>query len=96
MTLSQTTTRDAADAVPDTAASNDPELLTRSKVRLLQNTSKMPKHGLGEAGRFVLPDENLLMSHRSGARHSRHPVFNLGRTHLRQQSYWARALRFAV
>jgi hypothetical protein len=37
--------------------SNDPTLLTRSKVRLLQNTSKMPKHGRGAPGLYLLPDE---------------------------------------
>ena len=39
--------------------SNDPQLLTRLKVRLLQNTSKLPKHGRGSAGQWCLPDEGM-------------------------------------
>ena len=39
--------------------SNDPELLLRSKVRLLQNKSKKPKHGHGEPG-LLLPSPTSL------------------------------------
>jgi hypothetical protein len=37
--------------------SNEPALLTRSKVRLLANTSKLPKHGRGRPGLYQLADE---------------------------------------
>ncbi len=37
--------------------SNDAALLTRSKVRLLANTSKLPKHGQGRPGLYQLADE---------------------------------------
>jgi hypothetical protein len=37
--------------------SNEAALLTRSKVRLLANTSKMPKHGQGHPGLYQLADE---------------------------------------
>jgi hypothetical protein len=56
MTISQTT-QSLLKAAAGRGVSNDPELMTRSKVRLLQNTSKKPKHGLGAPGLFVLPDE---------------------------------------
>jgi hypothetical protein len=59
----------ASELSPDTLAllraragqgvSNDPQLLTRLKVRLLQNTSKLPKHGRGSAGQWCLPDEGM-------------------------------------
>jgi hypothetical protein len=39
--------------------SNDPQLLTRLKVRLLQNSSKLPRHGRGSAGQWCLPDEGM-------------------------------------
>jgi hypothetical protein len=39
--------------------SNEAALLTRLKVRLLQNTSKLPKHGRGSAGQWCLPDESM-------------------------------------
>jgi hypothetical protein len=58
MTISQTT-QELLKAQAGRGVSNDPELLVRSKVRLLQNTSKMPKHGQGAAGLFCLPDESL-------------------------------------
>jgi hypothetical protein len=55
----------ASELSPDTLArlkaragqgvSNDPHLLTRLKVKLLQNTSKLPKHGRGSAGQWCLP-----------------------------------------
>jgi hypothetical protein len=37
--------------------SNEAALLTRSKVRLLANTSKLPKHGRGRPGLYQLADE---------------------------------------
>jgi hypothetical protein len=37
--------------------SNEAALLTRSKVRLLANTSKLPKHGQGRPGLYQLADE---------------------------------------
>jgi hypothetical protein len=58
MTISQTT-QELLKAAAGRGVSNDPELLIRSKVRLLQNTSKLPKHGQGAPGLFLLPDESL-------------------------------------
>lgn len=58
MTISQTT-QELLKAYTGRGVSNDPELLLRSKIRLLQNTSKKPKHGLGESGLYCLPDEAL-------------------------------------
>jgi hypothetical protein len=37
--------------------SNEAALLTRSKVRLLANTSRLPKHGRGRPGLYQLADE---------------------------------------
>jgi hypothetical protein len=51
------TTNELLKAAAGRGVSNDPALLTRSKVKLLQKTSKMPKHGLGAAGLYLLPDE---------------------------------------
>jgi hypothetical protein len=56
MTISQTT-QELLKAAAGRGVSDDPALLTRSKVRLLQNVSKLPKHGRGAPGMFVLPDE---------------------------------------
>jgi hypothetical protein len=56
MTISPTT-QELLKAAAGRGVSNDPTLLTRSKVRLLQNTSKMPKHGRGAPGLWLLPDE---------------------------------------
>jgi hypothetical protein len=56
MTISPTT-QELLKAAAGRGVSNDPTLLTRSKVRLLQNTSKMPKHGRGAPGVYLLPDE---------------------------------------
>jgi hypothetical protein len=56
MTISPTT-QELLKAAAGRGVSNDPALLTRSKVRLLQNTSKMPKHGRGAPGLYLLPDE---------------------------------------
>ena len=39
--------------------SDDPVFRTRSKVRLLQGASTMPRHGQGEAGLYCLPDAAL-------------------------------------
>ena len=39
--------------------SDDPVFKTRSKVRLLHGVSTMPKHGLGAAGLYCLPDAAL-------------------------------------
>ena len=39
--------------------SDDPALTARHKIRLLQNTSKLPRHGQGAPGLFLLPDEFL-------------------------------------
>jgi hypothetical protein len=50
-------TQELLKAAAGRGVSNDPTLLTRSKVRLLQNTSKMPKHGRGAPGLWLLPDE---------------------------------------
>ena len=38
--------------------SDDPVFKTRSKVRLLHGVSTMPRHGLGAAGLYCLPNEN--------------------------------------
>jgi hypothetical protein len=56
MTISQTM-QDLLKAAAGRGVSDDPTLLSRSKVRLLQGTSKMPRHGRGEPGRYLLPDE---------------------------------------
>jgi hypothetical protein len=56
MTISRTT-QELLKAAAGRGISKDPALLTRSKVRLLQNTSKMPKHGRGAPGLYLLPDE---------------------------------------
>ena len=39
------------------ASQTTQSFVTRSKIRQLQNTSKLPKHGRGAPGRFLLPDE---------------------------------------
>ena len=39
--------------------SDDPALTAKHKIRLLQNTSKLPRHGQGAPGLFLLPDESL-------------------------------------
>jgi hypothetical protein len=51
------TTQEMLKVAAGRGLSNDPELLTRSKIRLLQKTSKLPRHGMGAPGLFVLPDE---------------------------------------
>jgi hypothetical protein len=56
MTISPTT-QELLKASAGRGVLNDPTLLTKSKVRLLQNTSKMPKHGRGVPGLYLLPDE---------------------------------------
>jgi hypothetical protein len=56
MTISPTT-QELLKASAGRGVSDDPALLTRSKVRLLQNTSRMPKHGRGAPGVYLLPDE---------------------------------------
>jgi hypothetical protein len=56
MTISPTT-QDLLKAAAGRGVSDDPTLLSRSKVRLLQGTSKMPRHGRGEPGLYLLPDE---------------------------------------
>ena len=56
MTISETT-QELLREHAGRGVSNDPALLIRSKVRLLQNVSKLPKHGHGAPGMFVLPDE---------------------------------------
>jgi hypothetical protein len=56
MTISPTT-QELLKAAAGRGVSNDPTLVIRSKVRLLQNTSKMPKHGRGAPGLYLLPDE---------------------------------------
>ena len=56
MTISQTT-QELLKAHAGRGFSNDPALLARHKVRLLQNTSKLPKHGHGAPGLWLLPDE---------------------------------------
>jgi hypothetical protein len=43
--------------MPGRGFSDDPALTARHKIRLLQNTSKLPRHGEGAPGLFVLPDE---------------------------------------
>jgi hypothetical protein len=57
MTISQTT-QELLKAAAGRGASNDPALLTRSKVRLLQNVSKLPKHGRGAPGQYVVPGDD--------------------------------------
>jgi hypothetical protein len=51
-------TREMLKAAAGRGVSNDPALLTRSKVRLLQSKSRMPKHGRGDPGLYSLPDES--------------------------------------
>ena len=57
MTISQNT-QELLKTHAGRGVSNDPELLLRSKVRLLQAGSTKPKHGRGEAGLYCLPDES--------------------------------------
>ena len=56
MTISQTT-QELLKAHVGRGFSDDPALTARHKIRLLQNTSKLPKHGQGAPGLFLLPDE---------------------------------------
>ena len=56
MTISQTT-QELLKAHAGRGFSDDPALTARHKIRLLQNTSKLPKHGQGAPGLFLLPDE---------------------------------------
>jgi hypothetical protein len=56
MTISLTT-QDLLKAAAGRGVSDDPMLLSRSKVRLLQGMSKMPRHGRGEPCLYLLPDE---------------------------------------
>jgi hypothetical protein len=58
VTISQTT-QELLKARLGRGFSDDPALTTRHKIRLLQNTSKLPKHGQGAPGLFLLPDESL-------------------------------------
>ena len=44
--------------------SHDPALTARHKIKLLQNTSKLPRHGRGEPGMFVLPDPEATCSNK--------------------------------
>jgi hypothetical protein len=57
MTISQNTLA-LLKAHAGRGVSKDPELLLRSKVRLLQAGSTKPKHGRGESGLYCLPDES--------------------------------------
>lgn len=61
MTIS-TSTQELLKAAAGRGVSNDPALSSRSKIRLLQNVSKLPKHGRGAPGMFVLPDEGQTCS----------------------------------
>ena len=56
MTISQST-QELLRAHAGRGFSDDPALTARHKIRLLQNTSKLPKHGRGAPGLFLLPDE---------------------------------------
>ena len=56
MTIS-TNTQELLKAHAGRGFSDDPALTARHKIRLLQNTSKLPKHGQGAPGLFLLPDE---------------------------------------
>ena len=56
MTITQTT-QELLKAHAGRGFSSDPALTARHKVRLLQNTSKLPKHGQGAPGLWILPDE---------------------------------------
>ena len=58
MTISQST-QELLKARVGRGFSDDPALTARSKIRLLQHTSKLPKHGKGAPGLFLLPDEAL-------------------------------------
>jgi hypothetical protein len=58
MTISQTT-QELLKAHAGRGFSDDPALTARHKIRLLQNTSKLPKHGQGAPGLFLQPDESL-------------------------------------
>jgi hypothetical protein len=55
MTISQAT-HELLKAHAGRGFSSDPALLARHKVRLAQNTSKLPKHGQGQPGLWILPD----------------------------------------
>ena len=57
MTISQTT-QELLKAHAGRGFSDNPALTARHKIRLLQNTSKLPKHGQGAPGLFLLPDES--------------------------------------
>lgn len=63
MTVSENTKK-LLEATVGRGISADPELLIRSKIKLLQNTSKMPRHGRGAPGHFLLPDEALTCTDR--------------------------------
>jgi hypothetical protein len=56
MTIS-TSTQELLKAHAGRGFSDDPALTARHKIRLLQNTSKLPKHGQGQPGLFLQPDE---------------------------------------
>jgi hypothetical protein len=57
MTVLAQTTLELLKARVGHGFSDDPALTARHKIRLLQNTSKLPKHGQGAPGLFLLPDE---------------------------------------
>jgi hypothetical protein len=56
MTISQAT-QGLLKAHAGRGFSDDPALTTRHKARLLQHTSKLPKHGQGVPGLWILPGE---------------------------------------
>jgi hypothetical protein len=58
MTIS-TSTQELLKAHAGRGFSDDPALTARHKIRLLQNTSKLPKHGQGAPGLFLMPDAAL-------------------------------------
>ena len=93
MTISQTT-QELLKAHAGRGVSSDPALTARHKVRLLQNTSKLPKHGQGAPGLWILPDEAATCTSKlrviAGA-----CLFGLGRAHARTTS-GSRALHLAV
>ena len=91
MTISQTT-QELLKAHAGRGFSNDPALLLRSKVRLLQTRSTKPKHGQGEPGLFLLPDESQTCTIEA-SRHFGRGLFDLRRALAGWQAYGPRALR---
>lgn len=95
MTVSSAT-QDLLKAAAGRGVSNDPALLTRSNVRLLQNTSKMPKHGCGNRAdepdkkRSAIVQARGLVSHLRGLGFQAY--LDLGALCLGDNTGWRREL----